>query len=111
MLPLYLQMALEVRRLHILPKSDFPLKNLPKPHKQYTTTMIWCGKTCYDTVGHVGRSFFPEPDGVVRMEEVPYPQHLPYMSHTEIVTVTIYSNEPRIWSENEDLFMEIHVPK
>jgi hypothetical protein len=45
------------------------------------------------------------------MEEVPYPQHLPYMSHTEIMTVTIYSNEPRIWSENEDLFMEIHVPK
>ncbi len=39
------------------------------------------------------------------MEEIDYPFHLSCVDFVEPVKVVIYSYEPRIWSENDDLFI------
>lgn len=39
------------------------------------------------------------------MEEVKYPFHLSNIDHSEKVNVIVYSYEPHIWSENDDLFI------
>lgn len=72
--------------------------------KQYETTMVWCGNTCYDTVGHKGKRFFAE-DTHMCVEEVPYPFSLSRVDHSERVNYVLYSVKPLIWSENDDLFM------
>lgn len=90
-----------MRRLQ-LQNSSYPL---PKPLKQYETTLIWSGQTCYDTTAQKGRRFFADGNHMV-MEDVPYPQTLNNVEHTEKVLYTLYSAVPLIWSENDDLFVE-----
>jgi hypothetical protein len=56
---------------------------------------------CYNPVEKTGRRIFAN----LQMEEIAYPFHLSRVDHVEKVKVVLYSNEPRIWSENDDLFI------
>jgi len=74
--------------------------------KQYNTTMIWSGQTCYDLVAKKGKRFFAVGEKVMKVEDVEYPQQLSRIEHTENVKYTLYSVSPLVWSENDDLFVE-----
>ena len=41
------------------------------------------------------------------MEVVDYPSVLSRVDHIEDVNYVLYSSHPRIWSENDDLFIEV----
>ena len=56
---------------------------------------------CYNPVEKSGRRIFSN----LQMEEVKYPFHLSNIDHSEKAKVIVYSYEPRIWSENDDLFV------
>jgi len=74
--------------------------------KQYDTTMIWSGQTCYDLVAKKGKRFFAAGDKCMHVEDVEFPNQLSRVEHTEQVKYVLYSVSPLIWSENDDLFVE-----
>lgn len=41
------------------------------------------------------------------MEEIDYPFHLSKVDYVEEIEYTLYSVNPKIWSENDDLFIEV----
>ena len=85
-------------RLLSLQHSQYPL---PTSLTQYETNLIWSGTACYNPVEKSGRRIFAN----LQIEEIEYPFHLSCVDFVEPVKVTIYSYEPRIWSENDDLFI------
>jgi hypothetical protein len=93
-------------KLQSLQNSSYPL---PKPVKQYETVLVWSGQTCYDTVLRKGRQYVTI-NGEMHMKEVEYPLMLSSIEHTEAVTAVIYSFSPLIWSEDDDLFIELERP-
>jgi hypothetical protein len=84
-------------QLHSLQQSKYPLT----PLKQYETTLLWSGNVCYNPVEKKGRRIFAN----LQMEEIEYPFHLSSIDYVEKVKVVVYSSEPLIWSENDDLFI------
>lgn len=70
---------------------------------QYDTQFIWCGDVCYNPKEKSARRIFAN----LEMEEVEYPSVLPRVDNIENVRYVLYSSHPRIWSENDDLFIEI----
>ena len=85
-------------RLQSLQRSQYPL---PTPLTQYETELIWSGSVCYNPVEQTGRRVFSN----LQMEEIDYPFHLSSVDYIEPAKVIVYSYEPRIWSENDDLFI------
>ena len=85
-------------RLQSLQHSRYPL---PTPLTQYETELIWSGTACYNPFEKTGRRIFSS----LQMEEIEYPFHLSCIDYVEPVKVTVYSYEPRIWSENDTLFV------
>lgn len=71
------------------------------PLKQYETNLLWVNDVCYNPVERKGRRMFAN----LQMEEIEYPFHLPRLDYVENVKVIIFSVEPPIWSENDDLFV------
>jgi hypothetical protein len=76
---------------------------LPTPLKQYETTLIWSGNKCFNPVEKRGRRIFTN----LQMEEIEYPFHLSSVENVEKVDYKLYSVEPLMWSENDDLFIEM----
>jgi hypothetical protein len=76
---------------------------LPTPLKQYETSLIWSGNRCFNPVEKTGRRIFTN----LQMEEIEYPFHLSSVDNIEKVEYKLYSVEPLMWSENDDLFIEI----
>ena len=85
-------------KLQSLQSSSYPL---PTPLETYETIILWSGTACYNTTKKTGRRMFAN----LQMEAVPYPSHLSKVDHIEHVKVIVYSVNPRIWSENDDLFI------
>lgn len=73
------------------------------PLKQYETTLIWSGNRCFNPVEKSGRCIFSN----LQMEEIEYPFHLSSVDNIEKVEYKLYSVEPLMWSENDDLFIEM----
>ena len=71
------------------------------PLKQYETTLIWSNDICYNPVEKTGRRIFAN----LQMEDFDYPFNLSKIDNTEVVKIVVYSYEPAIWSENNDLFI------
>lgn len=82
-------------------------QSLPTPLKQYETTLIWSGNRCFNPVEKTGRCIFTN----LQMEEIEYPFHLSSVDNVEKVAYTLYSVEPLMWSENDDLFIEMQARK
>lgn len=80
---------------------------LPMPLKQYETTLIWSGNNCFNPVEKTGRCIFAS----LQMEEIEYPFHLSSVDSIETVQYKLYSVEPLMWSENDDLFIEKKQPQ
>ena len=78
-------------------------QTLPTPLKQYETTLIWSGNKCFNPVEKRGRRIFTN----LQMEEIEYPFHLSSVENVEKVSYKLYSVEPLMWSENDDLFIEM----
>ena len=78
-------------------------QTLPTPLKQYETTLIWSGNRCFNPIEKTGRCIFTN----LQMEEIEYPFHLSSVENVEKVAYTLYSVEPLMWSENDDLFIEM----
>ncbi len=76
---------------------------MPTPLKQYETTLIWSGNKCFNPVEKRGRRIFTN----LQMEEIEYPFHLSSVENVEKVDYKLYSVEPLMWSENDDLFIEM----
>jgi hypothetical protein len=76
---------------------------LPTPLKQYETTLIWSGNSCFNPVEKTGRRIFTN----LQMEEIEYPFHLSSVDNLEKIEYKLYSVEPLMWSENDDLFIEM----
>lgn len=76
---------------------------LPTPLKQYETTLIWSGNNCFNPVEKTGRRIFTN----LQMEEIEYPFHLSSVDNLEKIEYKLYSVEPLMWSENDDLFIEM----
>lgn len=74
---------------------------LPTPLKQYETSLLWSGMACYNTIEKTGRRLFSNKE----IEMVQYPMHLSTIDYVEKVKYILYSEEPLIWSENDDLFI------
>ena len=74
---------------------------------QYKTQFIWCGDVCYNPKEKTARRIFAN----LELEEVSYPAILPRVDHIEDVNYVLYSSKPRIWSENNDLFIEVVTPE
>jgi hypothetical protein len=79
-------------------------QKLPIPLKEYETTLIWSGSRCFNPVEKTGRRIFTN----LQMEEVEYPFHLSSVDNTEKIDYKLYSVEPLMWSENDDLFTEVN---
>lgn len=80
--------------------------NRPKPLTSYTTTFLWCGFQCLNLHEKTCRTISPtEQDGIVKIEQVPFPNVLSRIDYSEEVTVKTYPNGA--FSENEDLFTPI----
>ena len=90
------QLLLQSLHQHSLPV-------LPTPLTQYNTSLIWCGNVCYNPVDKTGRRIFAN----LTMEDVNYPTTLSRVDHIEDVKYVLYSSHPKIWSENDDLFIEV----
>jgi hypothetical protein len=82
-------------------------QSLPTPLKQYEATLIWSGNRCFNPVEKTGRCIFTN----LQMEEIEYPFHLSSVDNVEKVAYTLYSVEPLMWSENDDLFIEMQSRK
>ena len=80
---------------------------LPTPLKQYETTLIWSGNRCFNPIEKTGRRIFTN----LQMEEIEYPFHLSSVDNLEKVEYKLYSVEPLMWSENDDLFIEMKEEK
>lgn len=74
---------------------------------QYDTQLLWCGDICYNPKEKKARRIFSN----LEMEEVEYPSVLSRVDHIENVRYVLYSSHPCIWSENDDLFIEVIKPE
>ena len=88
-------------RLQSLQQHSLPA--LPTPLTQYKTQFVWCGDVCYNPKEKTARRIFAD----LKMEVVDYPSVLSRVDHIEDVNYVLYSSHPRIWSENDDLFIEV----
>lgn len=87
-------------KLQSLQKCKYPL---PKPLKEYQTTLFWSGNVCFNPTEKSGRRIFSN----LQMEEVEYPFHLSNIDSIEKIDYKLYSVEPLMWSENDDIFIEV----
>lgn len=79
------------------------LPNLPyeynKPIKTYETRFVYVGFSKYDAERRV-LSKMIEKDGKIYLTEyTDVPNVFPRAYHTELVRVNVYSENPRVWSE------------
>jgi hypothetical protein len=74
----------------------------PAPLKTYTTTFLWCGLQCLNLHEKTCRTFRPVGDGLVKIEECPYPNILDRIDHSETVKVSMWKDGS--FAENDDLF-------
>lgn len=70
---------------------------------QCKTQLIWSGTACYNPVEKSGRRLFTN----LQMEEIAYPFHLSTVDYVEDIEYSLFSVNPKIWSENDDLFIEV----
>ena len=86
-------MELEYTRL---PTPDFFLKQ----GQTYETLYIYTGYGKYDTERKVLMTMERLPNGNLRMKEAVYdPKVISRAFHSEMVRVTVYSENPRMWKE------------
>ena len=74
----------------------------PVPQKTYKTTFLWCGLQCLNPHEKTCRTFQPQKDGLVKIEEHPYPNILDRIDYSETVKVSVWPDGS--FTENDDLF-------
>jgi len=80
--------------------------NCPKPTKVYKTTFLWCGFQCLNLHEKTCRTVSPtDQDGVVKIQQQPFPNVLSRIDYSEEVAVKIYPNGS--FSENDQSFTPI----
>jgi hypothetical protein len=62
---------------------------------------------CFNPIEKTGRRIFTN----LQMEEIEYPFHLSSVDNLEKIEYKLYSVEPLMWSENNDLFTEVRSTK
>lgn len=79
------------------------LPNLPynysKPIKSYETRFVYIGFSKYDAERKVLSNMTEKEGKIYLTEYTEVPNVFPRAYHTELVRVTIYSESPRVWSE------------
>ena len=85
-----------------------------KPLRTYETRFLSIGFRRYDTEQKTISGFLHNPDGSVTYEETPTTETVfPRAYHTEHVRVTIYSESPRVWTEEtspQEVFIFVQQP-
>ena len=83
-------------------------KPTAKPKREYETQMIYVGfKYRYDTQTKMLSSFEKHADGSITYSEQPCTSEVFSRGyHTENVRVVVYSDSPRIWSEEDVVFIQ-----
>jgi hypothetical protein len=71
-----------------------------KPVERYETQFFYVGLSRYDTVKNTLSNFARTNDGKVIYTETPYNGNLARCYISEFATVTVYSHNPRIWTED-----------
>lgn len=87
-------------RMTTLPPSAWATK---KPIEKYETQFLYVGLSRYDTTKKTLSSILRQSDGKTIYTETPYDGSLARCYVTEFVTVTIYSQSPRVWKEETGL--------
>lgn len=71
-----------------------------KPLRTYETRFLYIGFRRYDTEQKTISGFFRNTDGSVTYQETPTEEVVfSRVYHTEHVRVTVYSQSPRVWTE------------
>ena len=74
------------------------------PIETYETKMLYTGTSRYNTTKKTLVRLFKHPDGRLTYSEDPCDIRLfPRVYHTEDVTLTVYSLNPRVWREDVGL--------
>jgi hypothetical protein len=85
-----------------------------KPIQTYETRFVYIGFRRYDTHKKTISGFLHTSDGSVTYQEFPTSETvLSRAYHTECVRVTVYSESPRVWTEElspYDLFAFVQHP-
>jgi hypothetical protein len=71
-----------------------------KPIERYETQFFYVGLSRYDIVKHMLSNFSRKEDGNVIYTETPYNGNLARCYTSEFATVSIYSSNPRVWTED-----------
>ena len=70
-----------------------------RPMRTYETKYLYTGFSRYDTEAKRLSTLKVQPDGKIRYSEQDYSGSFSRSYHTELVRVTIYSEKPKMWSE------------
>ncbi len=90
---------MEVRLLDAVP----PEWTSKKPIETYETRFLYIGFSRYDTTKQVLTKFIRQDDGTINMSEAPHKEaFFARCYHTEHARVTVYSLNPRVWTEEVD---------
>lgn len=74
-----------------------------KPIETYETRFLYIGYSRYDTTKETLWRFTRQPDGKVLVTETPHKEtFFARCYHTENARVTVYSTNPRVWTEEVD---------
>lgn len=101
---------MSIRRFQVTRLTTYP-HVLPKPVAHYKANMVWSGVMRINTTDRTCCRFSPDFDftsekrAVVIMEEAPYPNHLSHIDTIETSNITVYNKH--MWSENDQLFIEL----
>ena len=71
-----------------------------KPVERYETQFLYVGLSRYDTVKKTLSNFNRTEDGKVVYTETPYSGNLARCYVSEYATVSVYSSNPRVWTED-----------
>ena len=90
---------MEVRLLDAVPLEWIS----KKPIDSYETRFLYIGFSRYDTTKQVLTKFIRKPDGAIDMSETSHKDaFFARCYHTENARVTVYSTNPRVWTEEVD---------
>lgn len=90
---------MEVQLLAELP----PAWTSKRPIEAYDTRFLYIGYSRYDTTKETLWRFTRQPDGKVLVTETPHKEaFFARCYHTEHARVTVYSLNPRVWTEEVD---------
>ena len=71
-----------------------------KPVERYETQFFYVGVSRYDTAKKTLSNFNRTEDGKVVYTETPYNGNLARCYVSEYATVSVYSSNPRVWTED-----------